>query len=88
MFYKVEFTKTAIKELKKLDKPQQALLMAWIKKNLQNCENPRISGKALKGNKSAYWRYRIGSYRIITELVDERLLIIIINIGHRKDIYK
>lgn len=88
MSYKVDFTKGAIKELKKLDKPQQTLLLAWIKKNLQNSENPRSSGKALKGPKSAYWRYRIGSYRIITELIDERLTIIVINIGHRKEIYK
>lgn len=58
------------------------------KKNLNNNENPREKGKKLKGNLKDYWRYRVGKYRIITEINDEDITIIVINIGHRSDVYK
>ena len=58
------------------------------KKNLNNNENPREKGKKLKGNLKDYWRYRVGKYRIITEINDEHITIIVINIGHKSDGYK
>ncbi len=88
MNYKVEFTEKSLKELKKTDKTISRLILAWIRKNLEGCENPRIHGKALQGNLSSLWRYRVGDYRIIAEIEDEKIIILIMNIGHRKDIYK
>jgi len=58
------------------------------KKNLENTNNPRIYGKSLKGNLRDYWRYRVGNHRIIAEINDIEVKILIINVGHRKDIYK
>ena len=87
MTYHVEFTRSALKQLKKLDKPTAALILGWIRKNLENCENPRIHGKSLTGNRSGQWRYRVGDYRIITEIEDDRVLILVLHIGHRKSIY-
>ena len=55
---------------------------------MNNNENPREKGKKLKGNLKDYWRYRVGKYRIITEINDEDITIIVINIGHRSDVYK
>ena len=55
--YKVEFTKSAIKDLKKIDKKDSTKIAAWIKKNLVDCENPRRYGKVLKGNLSDSWRF-------------------------------
>ena len=86
--YKVRYTPIAIKQLKKLDKYTQKLIYAWIDKNLQNCENPRIHGKGLVENKSGQWRYRVGDYRIIAEIQEQEVTILIINIGHRRNIYK
>ena len=86
--YKVVFSDRAKKDLKKLDKHIQALLIGWIEKNLQNCENPRIHGKGLTSNKSREWRYRIGNYRIICEIKDKEILILLLNIGHRREIYE
>ena len=86
--YKVVFSNRAKKDLKKLDKHIQALLIGWIEKNLQNCENPRIHGKGLTSNKSREWRYRIGNYRIICEIKDKEILILLLNIGHRREIYE
>ena len=86
--YEVIFTKQALKSLKKLDKKTAALIIGWVEKNLANCENPRIFGKGLTANRSGQWRYRIGNYRIIAEIEDEKVMIMLINIGHRRDIYK
>lgn len=87
MGYSVEYSKQAIKSLKKLDKTTKGLLVGWIEKNLNNCENPRQHGKPLTANRSGQWRYRVGDYRILAKIEDERIVIVIINIGHRREIY-
>ena len=86
--YKVVFDDKIKKDLKKLDKQPLKALFNWIEKNLQNTTEPRIKGKALIGNKKGYWRYRIGDYRLITKIEDDKLLIIAINFKHRKEVYK
>ena len=88
MIYHVEFTKSVLKELKKLDRVTASLIIGWIRKNLEGCENPRIHGKGLTADKAGLWRYRVGDYRIIAQIQDEKVTIIVVNIGHRRDIYK
>lgn len=88
MAYNIEYDNNVIKQLKKIDKSQRDIILKWIKKNLSNSENPREKGKKLKGNLKDYWRYRVGKYRVISEIDDERITIIVINIGHRSDVYK
>ena len=87
MNYKVEYTARAVKELKKLDKPTRALIFGWIEKNLVGCEDPRRHGKALTANHRGQWRYRIGDYRLIADIQDDRILILIMTIGHLRDVY-
>ncbi len=87
MSYKVEFTQRALKELKKLDKHTASLILGWVRKNLENCENPRQHGKGLTSNHSGEWRYRIGDYRLLAKIEDNRVTILILNVGHRRDIY-
>ena len=86
--FSVEFSDRALKALKKLDKSKAAVITAWIKKNLEGCADPRRFGKPLVGNKSGEWRYRVGDYRILAEIQDSRLVIYLVNIGHRRSIYK
>jgi mRNA interferase RelE/StbE len=88
MPYSVLFTEKALKYLKKMDRYQAKLIISWIKKNLEGCYNPRFSGKALTGTKKEYWRYRLGNYRLIADIQDEKIVVKIIAVGHRKDIYK
>ena len=88
MRYKIVYEKKTIKSLSKIDKAQQKLIISWIEKNLSNTDNPKVTGKALKGNLKDYWRYRVGNYRILADIKDEEIKIIIINIGHRKEISK
>lgn len=85
--YRVEFSKNALKQLKKLDKPTAALVLGWIRKNLEGCSNPRIHGKGLTANRSGQWRYRVGDYRIIAEIIDEKITILVVNVSHRRDVY-
>lgn len=87
MTYNVEFTPRFEKEFKKLDKYTQKILKSWINKNLVDCSNPRIHGKGLTANRSGQWRYRIGDYRLICTIEDEKLVILALSVGHRRDIY-
>lgn len=87
MAYQVVYTKKAIKSLSKIDQSQQKLILAWIEKNLVQADDPKALGKSLKGNLKEYWRYRIGNYRILADIDNDEIKIIIFNIGHRRDIY-
>ena len=88
MMYKVEFTDKAKKTLKKLDKKVAKLILAWIRKNLEGCTDPRQHGKSLTANRSGHWRYRVGDYRLIANIQDDKIVILILEIGHRRNIYK
>ena len=85
--YNLKYSEKAIKQLSKLDKSTQKLILTWIAKNLENCENPRIKGKGLTANRSGEWRYRVADYRIICDIQDNELVILALSIGHRKTIY-
>ncbi len=87
MKFHVEFTDQAKKQLKKMDKDTASLIVGWIRKNLEGCSNPRIIGKGLVANRSGQWRYRVGDYRLIAEIQDEKIIILIVSIGHRREIY-
>ena len=86
--FSVEFSDRALKALKKLDRFTATLITAWIKKNLEGCADPRRLGKPLVASKSGEWRYRVGDYRILAEIQDSRLVIYLVDIGHRRGIYR
>lgn len=87
MIYHVEFSKAALKELKKMDRYNASMILGWIRKNLEGCEDPRQLGKGLTANRSGQWRYRVGDYRLLAEIQDGKVIILILHIGHRSDIY-
>ena len=87
MSYSVETTARFDKEFRKLDRYTQRMIRAWIEKNLVNCDDPIAQGKGLSANRSGQWRYRIGDYRLICLIEDDRLIIIALTIGHRSEIY-
>ena len=87
MKYTVIFTEKAQKQLKKLDRQTSALIIGWLEKNIENCENPRAHGKSLVENKSGQWRYRVGNYRVICEIQDKEIIVLVLEVGHRREIY-
>ena len=90
MSYRVEYSDSAIDFLIKLNKknPKDAeRIYNWIGKNLQGCEEPRRMGRALSGDYKGSWRYRVGDFRILTEIHDDVLLIFIFQVGKRDNVY-
>jgi mRNA interferase RelE/StbE len=71
-----------------MDKYTASIIISYIKKKLLNTEKPRQYGKALQGNHNDKWRYYVGNYRLLAKIQDGKVLIILVEIGHRKDIYK
>ena len=88
MIYELKYEEKAVKQIKKLDLATRKLIKSWIKKNLLNTDNPRQHGKGLTGGLSQYWRYRVGDYRILAEINDTEIVIIIVEVGHRREIYR
>ena len=88
MKYEVDLSERFKKEFRKLDKYTQKMIRAWINKNLVGTENPRLHGKGLTANRSGQWRYRIGDYRLICNINDNKLIILALSVGHRRDVNK
>ena len=88
MTWNVRISDKAKKQLKKLDQGHRRIILTWLAKNIEGCENPRLYGKALSANHAGKWRYRVGEYRIIVEIKDAELIVLALKIGHRKDVYK
>ena len=85
MTWKIEWDDSAVKQLRKLDKQIQKRIIAHVKKIPLN--DPRKQGKPLTGDKAGLWRYRMGEYRIVCSIIDHELVLLIVGIGHRKEIY-
>ena len=88
MTFYVELTESARKELKKLDPYTQKIILLWLNKNLEGCEDPRLYGKPLSANRAGQWRYRIGIYHLLCKNEDNKLIVLGINAGLRKEIWK
>lgn len=88
MSYHIEFTEYARKSLEKLDQFTQKIILSWLRKNIEGCDDPKLHGKPLSANRSGQWRYRVGDYRVIVMIEMEVLTVLVIAVGHRRDIYK
>ena len=88
MRYSVELTDKARKLLDKMDSQVSRRIRKWINDNLEGCENPRLYGKALTGNFAGNWRYKTGDYRIIADIQDDKIIILVTDVGHRREIYR
>jgi mRNA interferase RelE/StbE len=84
----IKILDSAKQDLKKLDKPVQKRIASFLRKRLAETDDPKQLGKALQGQYAGYWRYRVGDYRLICHLKNEELIIIVVEVGHRKDIYR
>jgi mRNA interferase RelE/StbE len=85
----IEFTHTALRQLQKLDKSVQRRIWKYLNERLASLQNPRSTGEALQGERfGEFWRYRVGDYRLITKIEDDRLLILVLRVGHRREVYR
>ena len=87
MNYSVKYKKSALKKLNNLDAPIRERIKNWIDTNLVGCENPRRLGKSLHGEWHDFWRYRVGEYRIVAQIQDDKIIIFVVKIDKRDAIY-
>jgi mRNA interferase RelE/StbE len=88
MGWKIEFAASAEKELTKLDKPVIRRILNFLYERLAKAEKPRSLGQALKGPLRDYWKYRVGDYRVICDIQDQEIMILVIRVRHRSKVYQ
>ena len=89
MAWKVEFSLEANRELDKLDAQHAKRILKFLRERVAKREDPRSIGKPLQGSRlGEFWRYRVGDYRLICKIEDDRLLVLVLRIGHRREIYR
>jgi mRNA interferase RelE/StbE len=82
------FNETARKQLKKLGRQAQLEILGYLDERIVSNESPRRFGKALKADLSGLWRYRLGDYRIICQIQDHELIVLVVTVGHRRQVYR
>ena len=89
MAWRIELTATAVKQLGKLDKGEAKRITRFLRERLELSDEPRSTGRALTGPAvGSYWRYRMENYRLICDIQDGVLCILVIEVGNRRDVYR
>ena len=88
MAWRIEFVPAAAKELKKLGTAEAARIIATLEDRIAQLDDPRTLGSALTGDLGGLWRWRIGDYRVVARIEDERIMILVVRIGHRREVYR
>jgi mRNA interferase RelE/StbE len=85
--WRVEFDARAAHELRKLDRAAQQLILRYLRVRIATADDPRRFGRALTGDLKGLWRYRVGDYRIVAKIEDDHLIVLIVTVGHRREVY-
>lgn len=88
MAWTIDYTETTVKALRKLDRKDAARILEYMDQRIATSEDPRQLGKALTGPLGGLWRYRVGDYRVICEIQDGLLRVLVVRIGDRNEIYR
>jgi mRNA interferase RelE/StbE len=89
MAYSVELSESADRELGKLDAQQAKRILKFLHERVARLDDPRSIGEALHGSQlGEFWKYRVGDYRLISKIEDDRLVVLVLRVGHRKEIYR
>jgi mRNA interferase RelE/StbE len=89
MAWKIEFERAAARELDKLDPQSAGRILRFLRDRVAPLDDPRSIGEALKGERfGEFWRYRIGDFRVVARIEDAGALILVLRIGHRREVYR
>ncbi len=88
MAWRVQFDHQAKRELDKLDRPAKERITRFLRERVATSEDPRRAGEALRGDKATLWKYRIGDYRLICSIQDGRVTVLVLAVGHRREVYR
>jgi mRNA interferase RelE/StbE len=86
--WRIDFAETAEKQLSKLDHQVRRRILRYLRERVVDSDDPRSLGAPLRSNLAGLWKYRIGDYRVIAEIQDEIVRILVVRIGHRRDVYR
>ena len=87
MVWTINYSERALKSLRKMDKQPARRILDFMDFRIAVAEDPRQSGKPLKGELGEFWRYRVGDYRILCEILDDELVILAATLGRRREVY-
>lgn len=88
MVWTIDYTETAQKQLRKFDKQIARRILDFLDERVAPTQDPRAMGKALTGPLGSFWRYRVGEYRIVCDIQDGRLRVLVVQIGNRREVYR
>jgi mRNA interferase RelE/StbE len=86
--WRIEWDDRARKELRKLDFSIQKEILNYLQTRIVKLQNPRLLGQSLSANKAGLWRYRVRNYRLICKIEDHKLIVFVVGVGHRKEVYE
>ena len=87
MRWTIEFDRRALRDLQQLDRSAQRRILDYLEQRVAPASSPRALGEALTSTFAGLWRYRVGDYRVICRIEDDRLVVLVVRIGHRRDVY-
>ena len=85
--WRVEFDRDAARDLRKLGREPQRLILHYLRTRIAIAQDPRRFGHALTGDLKGLWRYRVGDFRIVAKIEDDRFIVFVITVGHRREVY-
>ncbi len=88
MAWTIEYAESVQKTVRKLETQERQRIRTFLEEKLANLADPRSIGKSLSGSLAGLWRYRVGDYRIIARIEDDRMVVLVVRIGHRKAVYR
>ncbi len=89
MAWSVELSESADRELAKLDAQRRKRILKFLGERVAKLDDPRSLGQALHGSRlGEFWKYRVGGYRLICKIEDDRLVVLVLRLGHRKEVYR
>jgi len=85
--WRVEFDSDAVRDLRKLGAQAQRLILRYLRQRIATAEDPRRFGRPLTGDLKGFWRYRVGDYRIVAAIEDDRFVVLVVTVGQRREVY-
>jgi len=86
--WRVEFHRAAVSDLRKLGPDGERRVLRYLRERIASSNDPRRFGHALTGDRKGLWRYRVGDYRIVASIKDDRFVVLVVTVGHRRQVYR
>lgn len=86
--WRIEYDPSALGDLRHIDRRMAQRIVDYMDRRVAMMDNPRTLGKALKGGFGDFWRYRVGDYRVICSIEDKNVMVLVVRVGHRSDVYR